>query len=543
MQGKKHYTEKLFNNFHLSERVPKENFYRQLKEQISFQFLYKDTKNYYGSEGQKSIDPVVFFKLILVGYLENLNSDRKIIEHAKMRLDILYFIGYDIDEELPWHSTLSRTRQLLGEEIFLELFRTVLKLCIDKGMVSGTRQAVDSAYIKANASLSSLVEKEVMDDAKTFNDELANNDESRRMPIQRDEKITNEKQTISYLRKKKVERHHKWKAEQYKGQHKMSMELMESEAENRPKFLSNHTHYSTTDPDARISVKPGKPRQMNYSAQTVVDTSHHVITNIQADYSDKRDSQSLQAVVEQTKNNLAESGLEVKEILADTGYSSGTALKYLEEQNITGYIPNFGKYKPSREGFIYNKEKDQYECQQGNKAVLPYKSTSTDLLGFEKKSYRSSTKDCRACPLRKECIGKKATYKKIDDSIHKPHYDKMHARMQSKNAKRMMRLRSSTVEPVLGTLINFTGMRRIYTRGIKGANKFMLCAAIAYNLKKYLKFISRKARTKAKIAFAPLENRTLLTIGDTLLTIFRLAAVVKRYITIPHVRDRYYRLP
>jgi len=539
MQGKKYYTEKLFSNFQLSERVPQNNFYRQLKEQISFQFLYKGTQNYYGSEGQKSIDPVVFFKLILVGYLENLNSDRKIIEHAKMRLDILYFIGYDIDEELPWHSTLSRTRQLLGEEIFLELFRSVLKLCIDKGMVSGKRQAIDSAYIKANASLSSLVEKrvlseveaEVMDDAKTFNEELANNDE----------KFTNEKQTISYLRKKKVEQHHKWKAEQYKGQHKMSKVLMESEEESRPKFLSNHTHYSTTDPDARISVKPGKPRQMNYSAQTVVDTAHHVITNMQADYSDKRDSQSLQAVVEQTKNNLEENGLQLGEILADTGYSSGTALKYLEEQNITGYIPNFGKYKNEREGFIYNKEKDQYECQRGNKAVLPYKSTSTDLLGFEKKSYRSSQKDCRACPLREQCIGKKATYKKIDDSIHKPHYDKMHARMQSKYAKRMMRLRSSTVEPVLGTLINFTGMRRIYTRGIKGANKFMLCAAIAYNLKKYLKFISRKARTKAQSAFAPLENRTLLTMGDTLSTIFRLAAAVKRHITKNIFL--YYRLP
>jgi hypothetical protein len=347
-------------------------------------------------------------------------------------------------------------------------------------MVSGRRQAVDSAYIKANASLSSLVEKEVLEDAETFTDELSLNDEN------------TEKKTVSYLRKRKVEQHHAWKAEQYKGQHKMSKELMEGDEENRPKFLSNHTHYSTTDPDARISVKPGKPRQLNYTAQASVDTAHHVITNIQADYSDKRDSQSLSSIVEQTKNNLEENGLRMEEMLADAGYSSGTALAYLEEQHITGYIPNFGKYKPEREGFIYNKEKDQYECQQGNKAILPFKKTSTDVLGFEKKSYRSSSKICKTCPLRKTCIGKTADYKKIDDSVHKPHYDKMHRRMQSKYAKGMMRLRSSTVEPVLGTLINFTGMRRIYTRGIKSANKFMICAGIAYNLKKYMKFISRK---------------------------------------------------
>jgi transposase len=80
-----------------------DNFYRRLKEQLDLQWLYRGTKNYYGCEGQASIDPVVFFKLILVGYLENLSSDRRIVAHSNMRLDILFFLGYDLDEELPWH--------------------------------------------------------------------------------------------------------------------------------------------------------------------------------------------------------------------------------------------------------------------------------------------------------------------------------------------------------------------------------------------------------------------------------------------------------
>ena len=177
MQGEKNYNEKLFNYFQLSDRVPHNNFYRQLREQVDFSFLKNEVAPYYGREGQKSIDPKVFFKLILVGYLENLNSDRRIIEHARLRLDILYFIGYDIDEELPWHSTLSRTRQLYGEEVFLQLFKQVLKQCIDKGMVSGKRQAVDSALIKANASLGSLTEKEVLEDAQAYSRELEANEE------------------------------------------------------------------------------------------------------------------------------------------------------------------------------------------------------------------------------------------------------------------------------------------------------------------------------------------------------------------------------
>ena len=107
MQGKKRYAEKLFTFFQLSNYVPENNFYRRLRSVLDLGWLYKVTKQYYGTEGQQSIDPVVFFKLILVGYLENLNSDRKIIEHSRMRLDILFFLGYDLDEDLPWHSTLS----------------------------------------------------------------------------------------------------------------------------------------------------------------------------------------------------------------------------------------------------------------------------------------------------------------------------------------------------------------------------------------------------------------------------------------------------
>nr|WP_282160908.1 transposase [Ulvibacterium marinum] len=156
MQGKKQYQEKLFNDFRLSDRVPEGNFYRRLKEAIDLRFLYGLTKGYYGESGQKSIDPVVFFKLCLVGYLENIISDRKLIDHCSMRLDILYFIGYGIDEELPWHSTISRTRQLFPEDVFEEVFTRVLAMCVESGMVSGHTQAIDSAPIKANASMDSL---------------------------------------------------------------------------------------------------------------------------------------------------------------------------------------------------------------------------------------------------------------------------------------------------------------------------------------------------------------------------------------------------
>lgn len=507
MQGKKHYQEKLFVSFQLSDYVPANNFYRRLKEQLDLQWLYKATAHYYGTEGQASIDPIVFFKLLLIGYLENLNSDRRIIAHAQMRLDLLYFLGYNLDEPLPWHSTISRTRQLYSEAVFRELFGKVLGLCVSKGMLSGKRQAIDSAPVKANASMDSLVEKEVIEDGQHYLDELQHDEQGSEIEqhhnVMKDNRNSD---SITQSRKQSTDKHHQWKATQYKDMpHARSVKEStttdkekeqqgeESKNRRRPKFISNHTHYSTTDRDARISVKPGKPRQLNYSMQTSVDSGSHLITNIEAHHADKRDSECLAAVLSTTIKNLKEHYLAVEEVAADAGYSSGKALQACKDNNITAYIPNFGQYKAERPGFTYHKEGNYYQCERG--IELPYKKTYQDNKGYYKKQYRSSAKDCGSCPLRSTCIGGRADYKKIEDSVDKPLYDEMHARLQSGKAKWMKMLRQSTAEPVLGTLINFTGIRRIWARGLQAANKCMLGAAIAYNVKKWLNYPQLNRKT------------------------------------------------
>lgn len=191
MLGKKDYQEKLFLSFSLSQRIPENNFYRQLKSILDIQFVRDMARPYYGREGQKSIDPTVFFRLMLVGYLENIISDRQLIEHVSMRMDLLYFIDYDIDDPLPWHSTVSRTRKLLPNAIFEEAFERVLQKCVDSGLVAGHTQAIDSAYIKANASLDSLEMKKPASDLKehirevkqlndTGEDEMKNEDPRRK---------------------------------------------------------------------------------------------------------------------------------------------------------------------------------------------------------------------------------------------------------------------------------------------------------------------------------------------------------------------------
>lgn len=499
MQGKKVIQPKMMYQVYINDLVPSDNIYRTINQVLDFQFVYKQTEKYYGKEGQESIDPVVFFKICLVGYLNNINSDRRLIAYCSNCLDIRLFLQYDIDEALPWHSTISRTRQLYGEELFLTLFRQILSLCIEKGMVRGKRQSIDSAYVKANASLDSLIEKEIMDDLSAYADELDQGSEYRiKLNVLTPEDKSNAK--VSVQKHKEVNKHHQWKEGAYQDMpgHGKADKIDEFGNLIRPRYLSNHTHSSPTDSDARISVKPGKSRQMNYYAQIAVDESHHVITGSGADFADKRDSECLAHLLDQTQQNLADHSIQLEQILADTGYSSGESLLYCQENKIDAYIPNFGQYKWEREGFIYNKELNQYECIKAgaNQAVLTFKGVKVDSKGYAKKTYRSSESVCKECPLRKQCCGEKTKFKKIDDSVHKPLYDLMHQKLQSAYAKKIYKKRGSTVEPVLGTMLNFMNLKRVNARGIQQANKHVMLSAMCYNLKKYLKFISRKANAK-----------------------------------------------
>ncbi|WP_321540676.1 transposase [Flavobacterium piscinae] len=165
-------------------------------------------------------------------------------------------------------------------------------------------------------------------------------------------------------------------------------------------------------------------------------------------------------------------------------------------------MPNFGQYVPEREGFVYNKAENYYQCTKegGNQAKPLFKGEKQTQKVIPNAAYRSSESDCKKCPLREQCCGMKTNFKKIDDSIHKELYDKMHQKLTQnpEYAKRMVKVRSKTVEPVLGTLINFLNMKRVNTRGIQQANKHVLMAAMTYNLRNTSSLWSENQKAKPK---------------------------------------------
>ena len=121
MQGKKKYQEKLFTTIQLSRRIPSNNYYRRLKRNIDFNFIYKLTESLYGKKGKESLDPIVFFKLCYIRKHENISSDRKLIALCRIRLDLLFFLDYNLDDKLPAASTISHTRRIYPDDMFNEI--------------------------------------------------------------------------------------------------------------------------------------------------------------------------------------------------------------------------------------------------------------------------------------------------------------------------------------------------------------------------------------------------------------------------------------
>lgn len=484
MQGKKDYQEELFTNFQLSEFVPSDNLYRRLKDLLDLDYLYPRTKAYYGSCGQKSIDPLVFFKLCLIGYLENIISDRQLMQHCSMRLDIRYFLNYKLTEPLPWHSTLSRTRDLLPEDLFKEVFEEILLQCVTGGLVSGHTQVVDSAPIKANASMDSL---ELKVPAEDLDEHLAKvryqsaPDRAKHAPKRKAQqnKASEEQRQITATDRDLKElkaRNRNWQKHQ---------DQRPGARRENSKYTSNKTHYSPTDPDARISVKPGKARKLNYLSQLAVDPATHIITHIGADYADKHDSRCLPDIVEALEGRLHKMGLLFTRLLADTGYSSGENYALLESKGIDAFIPPHGTYKGGPEGFTYYEEGDYWLCRNNQKVT--YRKTFIEKRGNNKKKlYLTKPSQCKGCPFAQACIGK-SPERRITITYYREHYERIKAKLSTQQGKRMKSQRQSVVEPVFGVLTQFMGMRKVYTKGISNANKQMLMAAAAYNLKKLLK--------------------------------------------------------
>jgi len=456
MVGQKELNSKTFYIFSLERVVPEDDYYRKLDRLLDLSFLYKECKDLYGKTGNPSIDPVVFFKIQIIGFLENIISDRELAKRINDSLSLRLFIRYDIDEPTPWHSTISRTRERIPEAIYKEVFNYMLRVCVEHNLVGGSHISVDSTLIKANASMDSLERKHPVYSIEDYRKKVLKGNE----PDVNEEKRRKEKKT-------------------------------------------NDTHVSKRDVDARIAKKSGKQLGLYYKNNISTDPKRGIIIHAEAVHSNLNDVLRLIEIVKQSKERLNANNLQLQSLSADKQYCNGKRLKELEEINIEAYVPLVKqKRKPGVwcvDKFVYNKEDDCYICPNGKK--LSYKGNNE-----KSKRYKAYYNDCKVCSYKKKCITKK-TGRTLYHPVYKEQYDNLKKRLQTPMAKRATRYRK-VVERAFGELKNDLGMVKVNTLGLKNAHKRFIMAAFTYNLKKFVKYGYKYASSPA-VSKGILSNKNL----------------------------------
>ncbi len=157
MMGIKERTfQQLPDDLSLETLVPKDNFYRRLEERIDLSFVRELVLPLYARDGRHSIDPVVFFKLQLVLFFENLRSERQLMEMVPDRLSLRWYVGYDLCEPLPDHSGLTKIGERYGLKIICNFFERIVEMCFEAGLVRGKELFFDSTKVEADAAVDSL---------------------------------------------------------------------------------------------------------------------------------------------------------------------------------------------------------------------------------------------------------------------------------------------------------------------------------------------------------------------------------------------------
>ena len=167
MMGQHDRSEALFYYFRLEDQVPETHLLRLIDQHISFAFVREKLKESYSETGRPSIDPELLLRILLIGYLYGITSERKLVEELRMHLAWRWFTGLGFDQEIPHHSTFSKNRHGRFQEskLFEQLFEQIVKQCVEVGLVQGKHLSVDGSFVEANAAKESRIPRQQLGNA------------------------------------------------------------------------------------------------------------------------------------------------------------------------------------------------------------------------------------------------------------------------------------------------------------------------------------------------------------------------------------------
>lgn len=455
----------------LEQLMPEEHFLRDLDGYVDFSFIYDKVEHLYSDIGRRSIDPVLLIKMLLLGFLYGIDSERKLEKEVQVNIAFRWFLGIDLDESVPDHSTISQTRRRKwrGTSIFEDIFTEIVRKCIAAGLVDGSLILSDSTHIKANAS------------------------------NERKKIVVVEVKPRDYIKKLDAlcEREDLKKREDA-----IARGLKKGGRKTKAKDQTKKIVASTTDPDCGVLSRPGKPKGFHYLNHQSVDGKSGIITDV---YVTQANTLDFEPYVGRIKHQLDKYHFATKEVGLDGGYDYEEVLKELYDLGIKVYVPpkemekltSDRVYPPS--AFQFDNERDLYICPNG--CELKYSSVDKHE---RKKVYRASQKDCGRCPLRNKCIGEKLKCRKIKISFFKKALDSQYALYATARYYEVQRKRRVYCEGNFALQKEGHNLRRTRKRGNESVTEHCLCSALALNLKRLVKHL------KQMNAFPRFSKKSLL---------------------------------
>jgi transposase len=471
----------------LEELVPHDHFYRHLERTLDLSFVREFVHETYAGGGRPSIDPVVFFKLQLIMFFEGIRSERQLMRHAADRLSIRWYIGYDLGESLPDHSSLTRIRERYGVDIFRRFFEKIVELCQGTGLVWGKELYFDGTKVAANAGKDSLkprfyveahleslfgetsqrTEQESPTEEKAGG--AAHEQEERSAPAQLPTSLSPEEQ--EHLAQANPQRHD-WLEK---------LGAQDRSVTGRCYQRVADLQVSTTDPDATLMLTKNGT-DLGYHTHYVVDGGKaRIILNVLVTPSEVMDNQPMLDLLWRTRFRWK---LWPRQITGDKKYGTEENLVAIEDQGIRAFIPipdmdHRTEFLSSKE-FQYNAERDVYICPAGKELhFAPWHSTERSLR------YRAYARDCNHCPLKPKCTtGKQG--RSLCRSVDEACLERVRAYPTTESYKKALRKRQVWVEPLFAEGKDWHGMRRFRLRRLWRVNSEALMRAAGQNLKRLL---------------------------------------------------------
>jgi transposase len=479
------------SNVSLEELVPQDHFYRHLEQKLDRSFVRELVQQTYTGAGRPSIDPVVFFKLQLVMFFEGLRSERQLMRHAADRLSVRWYVGYDLGETLPDHSSLTRIRDRYGVEVFRRFFEQIVQQCQQAGLVWGKELYVDATKVKANASMDSLkprfaveahlthlfeaATEEVQEESnqQSFEEEVSiKPDTPKEAPVPKQLPTSLSQEENEELSHQNTKRHD-WIEE---------LGAQDRSVGGRCYQRIADLQVSTTDPDATMMLhKDGS--HLGYQTHYVVDGGKsRIILTVLVTPAEVMENQPMRDLIWRTRFRWK---LWPRQVTGDSKYGTEENIVALETQHIRAYValPDIDHRTEffSADRFRYEAERDVYLCPAGKELhFAPWQSTERS------RRYRAYARDCNPCPLKAQCTTSKqgrSLCRSVDEEI----LDRVRAYHGTEAYKKAYRKRCVWVEPLFAEAKDWHGLRRFRLRLLWRVNIEALQIAAGQNLKRLLK--------------------------------------------------------